>query len=97
MRTPAELRGECRATIRAAKREPDPHLKRLMARHALALAQLAEKIERDQAASGRSPPRNAPSRRMLRVRLAVARELSIRARGVVAALAAIAGGDRADD
>jgi hypothetical protein len=47
MPTPADLREESRLCRQAAQEEPDPKFKQLWANHALALAQLAEKIERD--------------------------------------------------
>lgn len=57
MPTPAELRERSRFYRRMAGKETEPHLKRHLAAHALALAQLAEKIERDDAsAQERRPP-----------------------------------------
>ena len=53
MPTPAELRERSGLAQQAAEREAAPHLKRLLASHAFALAQLAEKIEREEA--GREP------------------------------------------
>ncbi len=50
MPTPAELREASQLTRLAAAREPELHLKRRLASHALALALLAEKMERDAAA-----------------------------------------------
>jgi hypothetical protein len=50
MSTPAELREQSRLIIETAKAEPVLEARRLMARQAFALAQLAEKIERDEAA-----------------------------------------------
>lgn len=50
MPTASELREGSRLTRQAADEECVPHLKRLLARHAFALAQLAEKIEREEAA-----------------------------------------------
>ena len=47
MRTPAQLREASRTYNCAARDEAEPHLKLGLARHALALAQLAERIERD--------------------------------------------------
>lgn len=41
------LRAQSRAFLEQAKREADPKLKQLLARHAVALAQLAEKIEEE--------------------------------------------------
>jgi hypothetical protein len=52
MMTPTELRDEARLYRQAAAEESEPHLKRRLASHALALAQLAEMIERDEAAFG---------------------------------------------
>jgi hypothetical protein len=50
MLTPAELRAGCRLASQASKEESASPLKRMLASHALALAQLAEKIEREEAA-----------------------------------------------
>jgi hypothetical protein len=50
MPTPAELRETSRLTRLAAVQEAEPHLKRRLANHTFALAQLAEKIEREGAA-----------------------------------------------
>lgn len=50
MPTTAELREAARMTRRAAEDESDPHLKQRLAGHAFALAQLAEKIEREEPA-----------------------------------------------
>jgi hypothetical protein len=50
MPTPAELREASRQARLAVAKEPDPHLKRRLANHAFALAQLAEKMERAAAA-----------------------------------------------
>jgi hypothetical protein len=47
MPTPAELREESRLCRQAAEEESDPHRKQLWASHALELAQLAEKVERE--------------------------------------------------
>jgi len=47
MPTIAELREAARLSMLAGEEESDPHLKRRLARHAFALAQLAEKIERE--------------------------------------------------
>jgi len=47
MPTPADLRAESRLYQNAARKEPEPYLKRLLANHAFALAQLAEKLERE--------------------------------------------------
>jgi hypothetical protein len=54
MPTPAELREGSRLTSRAAEEESTPHLKRLLACHASALAQLAERIEREDATPGKA-------------------------------------------
>ena len=97
MRTPAQLRKDCRSTIRAAKREPDPHLKRLMARHALALAQLAEKIERDQPAWTRAPMLGAGFHHVRRVRSLLSRRISGGSRRDVATPVTIADSDGADE
>ena len=50
MPTPAELRDDARRFTRAAEEETTRPLKQMLASHALALAQLAEKIERDETA-----------------------------------------------
>jgi hypothetical protein len=50
MQTPRKLRAESRFYKRAAAKEPEPHLKRCLAAHAFALAQIATKIERKQQA-----------------------------------------------
>jgi hypothetical protein len=42
------LRDQSRAYLERAKQEADPKLKQLLARHAVALAQLAEKIEQEE-------------------------------------------------
>ena len=47
MPTTANLREESRLCRQAAQEESDPHVKRLWSSHALALAQRAEKIERE--------------------------------------------------
>jgi hypothetical protein len=54
MLTPAELRAGSRSARLAAENESAPPLKLRLADHALALAQLAEKIERDAAAREKS-------------------------------------------
>ena len=41
-----QLREESRYAVDVARRETDPHLKQLWASHALALAQLAEEMDR---------------------------------------------------
>jgi hypothetical protein len=46
--TPAELREQSRLYRQAAEKETTVEFKRRLASHALALAQLAEKIERDE-------------------------------------------------
>lgn len=46
MPNPEQLREEARLYRMAAVKETEPHLKRRLASHALALAQMAEKIER---------------------------------------------------
>ena len=61
MASPAELRSEARLFGWIAQQEPDPHLKRRLASHAFALAQLAEQIEQDEAARADSPPQVATS------------------------------------
>jgi hypothetical protein len=48
--TPAEWREESRLYRQIAKTEATPHLKQRVFRHALALAELAERIEREEAA-----------------------------------------------
>jgi len=40
------LRNQSRAYLERSKQEADPKLKQLLARHAMALAQLAERLER---------------------------------------------------
>jgi hypothetical protein len=45
--TPAELRERSQLYRQAAERETTPEIKRRLASHALALAELAERIERD--------------------------------------------------
>lgn len=50
MSSPTELRQASQTYRWVAEHEPDPHLKRRLAGHAFHLAQLAEKIERDEAA-----------------------------------------------
>jgi hypothetical protein len=50
MPTPSELRAQCRLTKEAFARETDPLAKRKLARQGFALAQLAQKIERDEMA-----------------------------------------------
>lgn len=51
MPTPAGLREQSRFFRQAITKEAEPHLKRYLASHALALAQLAEKIECEKASS----------------------------------------------
>ena len=46
MLTAQQLREGSRYAVKAARREADPQFKKLWASHALALAQLAEDIER---------------------------------------------------
>ena len=46
MSTPAQWRDASRQASDAAERETSPHLKQLWANHSLALAQLADEIER---------------------------------------------------
>jgi hypothetical protein len=46
MSTPAQWRDASRQASDAAEREASPHLKQLWANHSLALAQLADEIER---------------------------------------------------
>lgn len=48
MPTPAELRAGSQLYRDAGRKETDPHLRHRLACHALALAQLAEKIERQE-------------------------------------------------
>jgi hypothetical protein len=50
MPTPSELREASRSAIQAAVDESAPHLKQRLANHAFALALLAERIEREDAA-----------------------------------------------
>lgn len=49
MLTPAELRELSRSYRKTAETTANPHFKRYLASHALALAQLAENIERREA------------------------------------------------
>src|SRR5580700_1747894 len=49
--TPAELRENSRSARQMAVKEADPYFKRMWASHALALDQLAEKIERGEGAA----------------------------------------------
>ncbi len=49
--TPAELRDDSRIARQIERKEADPELKRLWAGHALALALLAETIERREEAA----------------------------------------------
>jgi hypothetical protein len=51
MPTTTELREGARFAKRAAEKESDPYLKQRLAQHAFALAQLAEKIERERPAA----------------------------------------------
>jgi hypothetical protein len=51
MLTPAELRDQSRMYREAAAKEVVPEFKRRLASHALALAQLAEKMDREDADS----------------------------------------------
>jgi len=44
--TPAQFREDARSARQIARTETDPHLKQLWASYALALAELAEQIER---------------------------------------------------
>ena len=53
MPSPAELRQTSRSFEWVAEQECDPHLKQRLANHALALARLAEKIERGTALADR--------------------------------------------
>ena len=61
MASSAELRREARLFGWVAQQEPDPHLKRRLASHAFALAQLAERTERDEASRADSAPQVATS------------------------------------
>ena len=58
MVTPLELREQSQVYRAASEQETVPALSRRLASHALALAQLAERLERDQAARDR--PGRAP-------------------------------------
>ena len=49
-----ELRAEARRYREAAKKETSPEIRRRLASHALALAQLAEKLERDEAGEAKN-------------------------------------------
>ncbi len=49
MSSPAELRQASQTYRWVADQEPDLHLKRRLASHAFYLAQLAEKVEREEA------------------------------------------------
>jgi hypothetical protein len=55
MPTPSELRSQCRLTKDAFARETDPVAKRKLAQQGFALAQLAQKIERDEMARNQVP------------------------------------------
>lgn len=55
MASPAELPSEARLFGWVARQKPDPHLKRRLASHAFALAQLAERIERDKTRADSAP------------------------------------------
>jgi len=50
MSTPAQLREEYRLTREALAKEASPELKRQLTRRAFVLAQLADKLERDEMA-----------------------------------------------
>jgi len=52
MSTAAEFREESRLYRQEAIKEADPHFKRRLASHALALAQLAERLERKETNHG---------------------------------------------
>jgi hypothetical protein len=52
MPTPAQLRDGSRLCVQAAEKEATPEIKRRLASHALALAQLAENIERRERIEG---------------------------------------------
>jgi len=54
---PTVLREQSRSYRQAASKESERHLKRYLARHALALAQLAEKIERKKSSVRETPAR----------------------------------------
>lgn len=56
MPTPAELREECRRTKEAIAIESVPKIRRQLAQRGFALAQLADKLERDEAARMPPPP-----------------------------------------
>ncbi len=60
MPKPAALRLVCRLIIGAAREETDLALQRLLARHALALAQLAKQIDRERATGGPLPVGTGP-------------------------------------
>jgi hypothetical protein len=59
MSTSAELRAQCRLTKEAIAAETDPEAKRKLAQQGFALAQLAEKIERDEIARKQALRRRA--------------------------------------
>jgi hypothetical protein len=90
MPTPAQLRKACRSAIRAAKKESDPHLKRMMANHAFALAQLAEKIEREAGMAWALASQTASSRAQSRSSSLVARAVSAGTRRLSVTVTALA-------
>jgi len=49
MRNHKTLRDQSRAYLEQSKQEADPKLKQLLARHAIALAQLADRLEHQDA------------------------------------------------
>jgi len=49
MKNQKTLRDQSRAYLERSKQESDPKLKQLLARHAMALAQLADRIEQQDA------------------------------------------------
>ncbi len=97
MRTPAQLREASRAAVRAGKSEPAPALQRLMARHAFALAQLAEKIEREGGTPEEVAPQPASIPPVSPYRSLILRTISDRFRNLSVTWAAIAGSGRADE
>jgi hypothetical protein len=55
MQTSADLRAQCRSIKEAIAGEIDPEAKQKLAQQGFALAQLAEKIERDELTRKRAP------------------------------------------
>ncbi len=96
MSTPAKLRERSRLVIRAAREEPALELKRSMARHAFALAQRAQEMEREEAAREGLRFQAAPLSPLSRYRSLVVRAISARSSAISVTFVAIAGDDDAD-